>query len=56
MDLSYIDPQASVLNYCYSNKSNHQSWVNEPHLNQALATRLIQGVRHRAQDRKKESR
>jgi len=25
MDLSYINPQAKVLNYCYSNKSNHQS-------------------------------
>jgi len=29
MDLRYIDPQASVLNYCFkdvlSNKSNHQS-------------------------------
>jgi len=25
MDLSYIDPKARVLNYCLSNKSNHQA-------------------------------
>jgi len=29
MDLSYIDPQAKLLNYCYCYKSSKQSSINQ---------------------------